>query len=103
MIESSAGHWGWFTISGATLILTATISGLFSSLEDDLLDVSWLPGLLRSRPFFIGFFLLYVPCSTVNACRASLQQFDAEAGSKHGQSRVRFGNRLLLLTSDRPR
>jgi hypothetical protein len=75
---ASVGHWGWFTIALGTLLLTMVISGLFSFIEDDLQDTSWIPGFFRKHPFVIGFMLLHVPVSTVAACKASLQVHQAE-------------------------
>lgn len=87
--------------------MTGTILGLFSSLEDDLLDMAWVPRWLRRRPFLIGFCYLYVPVTTVNAIRASLRQYDAEQSAlkrtvTHDSDRVRDGCAAQCTRSPRP-
>lgn len=55
-----------------------TISGLFAAIEDTISDTAWIPQFLKERPFFIGFFLMYVPFATVKACQAALIQHEAQ-------------------------
>lgn len=65
------------------MFLTSTISGLFSFVDTDLAHTPWLPKFLQQHPFLIGFLLLNVPVSTVSACKAALQVYDAERIAKN--------------------
>jgi len=81
VVVLSAGHWGWFSIACGTLFLTMTISGLYAAIEHTIPDTAWIPQFLKERPFFIGFFLMYVPFATVKACQAALIQHEALHGA----------------------
>ena len=73
--------------------MTMMMCGLFSFIDEDLRELSWIPRFLRNRPFLIGFFLLHVPVATVIAVNGAL---DFHRAQRSVEERSRVGCASLI-------